>query len=632
MQNETIFACWQAPDRDSIATLTDPIGDQLQLLLHMEGENGKDDDEVRRVTGQSLIRARRWHLIFERMGLLYTDNNTTRLTDLGRVMLKAEDSYKALRREIAPSVISVLKKYQLKNPVDESPTEHYPEDCDIHPYWVIWKAADELEGRIHWDEVNRELMRVLRYTELDDAIARIRRARQEADYNPIQGGARTVRLRDRCYDQTTAPAGKTPEGQIRDQKMTPWFRRAGFGELLLESLGSGGGGWYKIPDDLQDIIHEAVREHPEFRRFDTEQEWFEYFGSLPNRAELHVDWSCAGQDQTDLCGLIGALEPYLRAVSALKSGKHLILVGPPGTGKTELATCICRKLDVDYDLVTATSDWTTFDTIGGYLPDPRLRDGVSSDQLNFFPGVIPLSLERGRWLVMDEMNRADIDKAFGELFTVLGGRAVRLPFKRREGKDLRDIVLGNSDGPGVHAYRVPEDWRIIGTMNTFDKASLYQLSYAFMRRFAFVNVPVPPPQDYRAILDAQAGQLVGEDGDVTFRDRCMESLGRVFATEENEGLGRLALRIGPAIPIDIIKYLRHRRELATAGSTPAEPRELVLEGLEMYLYPQFEGRDREHDDIVGVIAGALDLDAAARRNTGMRLADWTGFEPSGAEE
>lgn len=629
MRNVTTFTCWQAPDRDSIVTYSNPVSEQLELLLQMQDANGMDDAEVGRVTGHPLSRARRWHKMFERIGILYSAGNITHITALGRAMLSAGNNYSALRRKLARTAVHVLKKYQLKNPADESATERYPDDCDVHPYWIIWKTADELEGKIHWDEVNRELMHVLRYDELDDVIDRIRRARQEPDYDPIQGGSAATRLSDRCHDPASTPGGRPADGQIRDQRMTPWFRRAGFGELLLESLGTG---WYRIPDDLRNIVHEAVRERPEFKRFTSEAEWFEYFGAAPSQAELHVNWSQAGQDQDDLCGLLGAGQAYRRAVSALKSGKHIILVGPPGTGKTELATCICGKLDVEYDLVTATSDWTTFDTIGGYLPDPRLHHGAGSDQLNFFPGVVPLSLERGRWLVMDEMNRADIDKAFGELFTVLSGRPVRLPFKMREGTTLRDIVLGASEEPDVHAYSIPEDWRIIGTMNTFDKASLYQLSYAFMRRFAFVNVPIPERPDYEAILDDRSAVLVGDGGDTRFRDECVAYLKTIFVTGENEGLGLLGLRIGPAIPIDVIKYLKHRRELSAEDGSLAEPVGLVLEGLEMFLYPQFEGRDREHKEILRIVAEAFGLNAHTRRSTGRRLADWTGFEPSGTEE
>lgn len=62
--------------------------------------------------------------------------------------------------------------------------------------------------------------------------------------------------------------------------------------------------------------------------------------------------------------------------AALKSGKNLMLLGPPGTGKTEIALALCKiaknkNYINDFVLTTATSDWTTFDTIGGYVPEKR---------------------------------------------------------------------------------------------------------------------------------------------------------------------------------------------------------------------------------------------------------------------
>jgi hypothetical protein len=62
---------------------------------------------------------------------------------------------------------------------------------------------------------------------------------------------------------------------------------------------------------------------------------------------------------------------------------------------------------------TATSEWTTFETIGGLQPTP--------DGLIFRPGLFVEAIESGRWLVIDELNRSNFDRAFGQLFTVLSG-------------------------------------------------------------------------------------------------------------------------------------------------------------------------------------------------------------------
>src|SRR5699024_8593265 len=61
------------------------------------------------------------------------------------------------------------------------------------------------------------------------------------------------------------------------------------------------------------------------------------------------------------------------------------------------------------------------------------------------------------------------------------GESIQLKPQREETKTILDD----------YTYVIPNDWRIIGTMNTVDKASLFEMSYAFMRRFAFIPVGIP---------------------------------------------------------------------------------------------------------------------------------------------
>jgi len=178
-------------------------------------------------------------------------------------------------------------------------------------------------------------------------------------------------------------------------------------------------------------------------------------------------------------------------IKSLSSGKHLILIGPPGTGKSKLAKEICEHyVDINYILSTASSDWSTFDTIGGYIPDEK-------GNLSFNPGIFLKCLQdkfdnaSNCWLIIDEINRADIDKAFGALFSSLTGDSVTLSYSRF-GNQVQ--IIGDptpADFVESHKYYIHPDWRIIATMNTFDKASLYEMSYAFMRRFAYIPIDVP---------------------------------------------------------------------------------------------------------------------------------------------
>lgn len=255
--------------------------------------------------------------------------------------------------------------------------------------------------------------------------------------------------------------------------------------------------------------------------------------------------------------------------TALRCGKHIILVGPPGTGKSKLAKIICDNYKVEYMMATATSDWSTYDTIGGYKPN-------TNGQLYFDPGLfLQLFKDRetkkqsNKWLIIDEINRADIDKAFGSIFSALTGDDITLHFKEENGKNImiKSEKQYEKVQPADNEYIIPSDWRIIGTMNTYDKTSLYEMSYAFMRRFAFVPINVPSTID-KDLINKYLKIWKIED--------------KVF-NEINlaDGLTELWIIInkyriiGPAIIEDIAKYVSIDGDYTSA--------------IIMYALPQFEG-------------------------------------------
>lgn len=191
------------------------------------------------------------------------------------------------------------------------------------------------------------------------------------------------------------------------------------------------------------------------------------------------------------------------ACTSLNSGKHMVLTGPPGCGKTEFAVAIAKSWkDGTSGLVcTASPAWTVGDVIGRYFPK---SDGSG---LEFKPGFFLRAIEQQRWLVIDEFNRAPIDSCLGELFTVLSGKSVELPYMhaRHPGEPplpVRILVAGDegdSSGQFFCDYRVPDDFRLIGTMNDADRSDLSRLSYALLRRLDIIRVDAPSAEIVDAI-------------------------------------------------------------------------------------------------------------------------------------
>lgn len=345
-------------------------------------------------------------------------------------------------------------------------------------------------------------------------------------------------------------------------------------------------------------------------------------------------------------------ELYNHLVASLNAGKHLILIGPHGSAKTTLARALCefasgKRLPGaaaappachDYRLATATADWTTFDTIGGYMPD-------QDQSLQFRPGLFLEAIRNAHWLIIDEINRAEIDKAIGPLFTVLSGQGVDLPYRvqRQPVRILPPVENRPAVNPprnwwippGVKdddfSYVIHPNWRIIGTMNVYDKSSLFQLSFAFMRRFAFIEVELPGDQDYTQLLNdwlKNEYSDLGAELHQAITSLFQRLLWQVTIPVEYTTLfpSNLPTRnplmerraIGPAIARDMLAYLAQRLAGATppaapaAGPSPAPDPRLGLvpayfaEACGIYIVPQLDGLEHQAiKDIYTHIAGYI---------------------------
>jgi len=184
-------------------------------------------------------------------------------------------------------------------------------------------------------------------------------------------------------------------------------------------------------------------------------------------------------------------ETLLSAMTALLTG-HLILQGPPGTGKSSLARALCRAFNCSVLPVTANENWSSFEVIG--RQELRItKDGETIVPVNgFFTEAVVRcasaivrhfdepSEPQAEWLLIDELNRSHVDKAFGELFTVLGT------------DELVPITLSHQ-AMGNRELITPKRFRIIATLNSIDRQFVNSLGQGLKRRFTFITIDVPSP-------------------------------------------------------------------------------------------------------------------------------------------
>jgi MoxR-like ATPase len=173
------------------------------------------------------------------------------------------------------------------------------------------------------------------------------------------------------------------------------------------------------------------------------------------------------------------LRPML---TALRGKKNIILQGPPGTGKTFVAKRLAYALmgEKAPERVVAVQFHQSYsyeDFIQGFRP----REGGGFERRD---GVFYRFCERARRdpdhtyvFVIDEINRGNVSKVFGELMLLMEAD--------KRGEEYR-VQLTYSAGD-EHFY-IPENVHFIGTMNTADR-SLALVDYALRRRFAFFHVP-----------------------------------------------------------------------------------------------------------------------------------------------
>ena len=186
--------------------------------------------------------------------------------------------------------------------------------------------------------------------------------------------------------------------------------------------------------------------------------------------------------------LLWEKEDLDEVIADLRDKKQVIFYGPPGTGKTYVARRIaqqCRLGGGDFSIVQFHPSYSYEDFVEGFRP--RLHNGQPGFEL--VPGPLRRIAAQAAAnphatyiLLIDELNRGNVAKVFGELYFLLE--------YRDEGMELQ---YGGIAASGPAEFRLPGNLWFICTMNTTDR-SIALMDAALRRRFYFAPFfsDVPP--------------------------------------------------------------------------------------------------------------------------------------------
>ena len=223
-------------------------------------------------------------------------------------------------------------------------------------------------------------------------------------------------------------------------------------------------------------------------------------------------------------------EKFNEVVELLFRKKNIILQGAPGVGKTFLARKIAYQLigqmkDENIETVQFHQSYSYEDFMQGIRPTTsgefKVRNGIFYN----FCERAKENAEETYVFIIDEINRGNLSKIFGELMMLIES-------DKRSPRYALKLTYSEVDSP---KFYVPENVYIIGCMNTADR-SIAIVDYALRRRFAFCPIEPELGDSFKAFLCSELSK--------EFVNKICDKLNRVNSIiRESSSLGK-GLEIG----------------------------------------------------------------------------------------
>ena len=179
--------------------------------------------------------------------------------------------------------------------------------------------------------------------------------------------------------------------------------------------------------------------------------------------------------------VVGRRRELESVVAALAAGRHLVLEGPPGTGKSTVLRAVADEAEVPFEFVEGNAELTPARLIGTFDPAAVLAEGYSPDV--FVDGPLLTALRDGALLYVEEINRIP-EETLNVLITVMSEGEVHVP------------RLGH--------VAAASGFRLVAAMNPFDAVGTARIASAVYDRVCRLSMGYQDEGEEALIVGAAA--------------------------------------------------------------------------------------------------------------------------------